>query len=283
MTFAETGHSSRTVSLSDIVAGHRLSAGEAALGLCEVLERLACGGCPGFLDEPTPTVLEGLRDYLSSLVEVDLPTGIGTGHDPVRVRRLLVALARGISTEISISTLASDEGLTRETVSSYLAALTWVFAIEDPPAWSSYLRSKAALRKEGKRHLADPSLAVAALRADPQSLLCDLRYAGQLFESQAVHDPRVYSGQLVRHARVSAGAEVDAVIEYPGGPLLLIEIKLCFHEGVIDAALASLARFAAKIDSALHPDVVRLIITGGGYAFTCPDGVKVVPLTALTE
>ena len=134
MTFAETGHSSRTLSLSDIVAGHKFSAGKATLGLREILERLACGGWPGFLDEMTPTLLEGFRDYLSSLVEVELATGIGTGREPVRVRRLLVALARGVSTEISISTLASDEGLTSETVSSYLAALTWVFAIEDPPA-----------------------------------------------------------------------------------------------------------------------------------------------------
>ncbi len=134
MTFAETGHSSRTLSLSDIVAGHKFSAGKATLGLREILERLACGGWPGFLDEMTPTLLEGFRDYLSSLVEVELATGIGTGHDPVRMHRVLVALARGISTEISISTLASDEGLTSETVSSYLAALTWVFAIEDPPA-----------------------------------------------------------------------------------------------------------------------------------------------------
>lgn len=73
----------------------------------------------------------------------------------------------------------------------------------------------------------------------------------------------MYSGQLVSHARDSAGAEVDAVIEYPGGPLLLVEIKLGFYEDVIEAASASLARLAAKIDLALHPDVVRLIITGG--------------------
>lgn len=103
MTFAETGHSSRTLSLSDIVAGRKFSAGKATLRLREILERLAYGGWPGFLDEMTPTLLEGFRDYLSSLVEVELATGIGTGREPVRVRRLLVALARGVSTEISIS------------------------------------------------------------------------------------------------------------------------------------------------------------------------------------
>lgn len=263
MTFAETGHSSRTLSLSDIVAGHKFSAGKAALRLHEILERLAQGGWPGFLDETTRRSSRGLRDYLTSLVEVDLPTGIGTGHELVWVRRLFVALARGISAEISISPLTSDAGVTRETVSSYLAALTRVFAIEDQSASLSHLRSKAALRTEGKRHLADPSLPVAALRTDPQSLSCDLRYAGQLFESQEAHDLRVYSEQLVSHARDSAGAEVDAVMEYPGGPLLLVEIKLGFYEDVIEAASASLARLAAKIDPALHPDVVRLIITGG--------------------
>lgn len=53
MTFAETGHSSRTLSLSDIVAGHKFSAGKAALRLREILERLAQGGWPGFLNETT--------------------------------------------------------------------------------------------------------------------------------------------------------------------------------------------------------------------------------------
>ncbi|WP_235827047.1 ATP-binding protein [Actinomyces culturomici] len=283
MSLAETGHSTGAVSLANIVAGSDVSAGDPGVTLPELLDRLTCGGWPGFLNESTDAVLEGVRDYLTSLVEVDLPMGMEIGHDPVRVRRLLVALARGVATETSIATLVADTGLARETVVSYLSSLMRVFAIEDQPAWSSHLRSKASLRKEGKRHLADPSLAVAALRADPRSLLRDLRYAGQLFESQVVHDLRVYSAQLVSHARDSAGAEVDAVIEYPGGPLLLIEIKLGWHEEVLDAAAASLTRFAAKIDPKLHPDVIRLVITGGGYAFTRTDGVRVVPLTALTR
>ncbi|MGL5406619.1 MAG: DUF4143 domain-containing protein [Propionibacteriaceae bacterium] len=152
---------------------------------------------------------------------------------------------------------------------------------EDQPAWSSYLRSKATLRKEPKRHLADPALAVAALEASPDSLMRDLSYVGQLFESQVVHDLKVYSGRTVAHARDTTGAEVDAIVEYPDGVLLLIEAKLGQHPTVIDQAAASLDRFAAKIDPKNYSDIRRIVITGGGYSYRRQDGVYVVALASL--
>lgn len=70
-----------------------------------------------------------------------------------------------------------------------------------------------------------PSLAVAALEASPASLMRDLAYAGHLFESQVIHDLRVYSGRTVAHARDSTGAKVDAVIDYVDGTVLLVEAR----------------------------------------------------------
>lgn len=100
----------------------------------------------------------------------------------------------------------------------------------------------------------------------------DLHCTDQLFESQVIHDLRVYFGQMVSHARDTTGAEVNAIVEYPEGPVLLVEVKLEWHSQVIDQAAKSLTRFADKIDPSIHPDNIRVIITGGRLAFRRPDG-----------
>ena len=52
----------------------------------------------------------------------------------------------------------------------YIDALARIFDIEDQPAWSAHLRSSATLRKEPKRHLADPSLALALVGGNVTAL-----------------------------------------------------------------------------------------------------------------
>ena len=47
--------------------------------------------------------------------------------------------------------------------------------------------------QQQKRHLTDVSLAVAALGANKNSLLNDLRFMGFLFESLVIHELRVYA------------------------------------------------------------------------------------------
>lgn len=281
MSFAESGDSTGAVRLADVVAGEQIAAAEPELDLAGLVARMARGGWPGYLEASPADAVLGVRDYLTSLVDVELRELGDAVHDPVRVRRLVRALARGVATEMTLTALATDADLSRDAVRAYLATLARVFATQDQLAWSSHLRSRAILRKEPKRHLADPSLAVAALDADPDVLMRDLAYAGQLFESQVVHDLRVYAGRPVMHARDSTGAEVDAVVECAGGVLLLVEAKLGWRADTVDKAAESLARFAAKVDPEHHPTVRRVVITGGGYSYVRPDGTYVVAFASL--
>lgn len=55
------------------------------------------------------------------------------------------------------------------------------------------LRSSTPARKAPKRHLADPSLAAAALGACPAALADDLETFGQLFESLVFRDLSIYA------------------------------------------------------------------------------------------
>ena len=93
-----------------------------------------------------------------------------------------------------MSTLGTDaepDTLHRHTVRAYLGALRRIFVVEEQPAWSVRLRSRAPLRKSAKWHLADPSLATAALGANAERLMGDMSALGLLFESLVVRDLRV--------------------------------------------------------------------------------------------
>ena len=89
------------------------------------------------------------------------------------------SLARNVASEASERTLATDTGdrrpLHRTTVSSYLDVLRRPFVVEELPAWSADLRSRARLCQNPKRLFVDPSLAVAALRAGPERLDAEVK------------------------------------------------------------------------------------------------------------
>src|SRR5690606_16082110 len=149
-------------------------------------------------------------------------------------------------------------------------------------AWSTRLRSSAAVRGTPKRHFVDPSLAVAALAASPSSLTDDLEFMGLLFASLVIRDLRVYSQSLdagISHFRASDGSEVDAIISLPDGNWAAVEVKLGFR--AVDTAAASLQRLATAVHDTVRQPVALIVITGSGFAHHRRDGVTVVPLSAL--
>jgi predicted AAA+ superfamily ATPase len=229
------------------------------------------------------------RAYLEHLAAVDLPSAVGVRHNPARLRRLLAALARNLSTEATLRSLAADvagDGAKADpaTIRDYLDALTAVFAYEELPAWSVALRSKSRLRTSGRIHLADPALALAALGVGPERLSRDPEYFGQVFEAMAVHDLRVYAGLedgLVYHYRDDSGLEVDAVIEYPDWTWGAAEVKLGSSE-IPKAEANLLALRDQRVDLAkTGPPRFLAVLTGAEYAYTLPSGVHVVPLGIL--
>ncbi len=289
MTLFETGHSNGVASMRGLLSASRVAgpAGEASLSA--VTEALCRGGWPANLDTSIVAAQQYVRDYLDEVQRADAGHPGGRRRDPVGVRRLLRSLARNTATEASHSTLAGDAGgerpLHRDTVRAYIDALERVFVVEDQPAWSARLRSRSRLRRAGKRHFVDPSLAVAALRAGPQRLERDLELLGLLFESLVLRDLRVYAGAHdgeVYHYRDNTGLEVDAVVETAAGEWLAAEAKLG-GDKAIDTAARNLLKLRSRVDTAAVGEPSKLIVVTavGSYCYDRPDGVAVVPITAL--
>ncbi|HET9188077.1 MAG TPA: DUF4143 domain-containing protein [Acidothermaceae bacterium] len=289
MCLYELGHSSGDVSIAGLLAGRRIACPDPGLGVVELLEKIAVGGWPANLTRDLDAALQHNRDYLTNAREVDVASMLGTRRDPARLDRLLASLARNVATEVKISALAretageDEAALARSTIYDYLAALDRLMLVDDVPAWSPHLRSKAALRREAKRHFVDPSLAVAALAATPSRLLADLRYAGFLFESLVVRDLRVLTAPLggtVSHYRDSNGVEADVVLQLPNGTWGAFEVKLGPER--VDEAAASLQRFKSVIDTRKSGEPAVLgVITTATYGYVRKDGVAVVPIGAL--
>ncbi len=288
MSLFETGLSSGAVSLDGLFSAHTGFVAAPAPGLRDVVEAVCRGGWPASLGIDLAAAQDYGSSYLAEVCRTDIPQLDGPTRDPLGVTRLLRSLARNVATEASETTLAADTGgerpLDRRTVGAYLKALERLFVVEDVPAWSAELRSRARLRQSAKRHLTDPSLAVAALGANPERLMSDLSTLGLLFESLAVRDLRIYAERgrsHLAHYRDSHGLEVDIIIERGDGAWIALEIKLG-GEAAIEHAAKSLSKLRNTVsDSRIGDPSNLVVVTATGYGYRREDGVQVVPLTAL--
>jgi predicted AAA+ superfamily ATPase len=288
MSLAESGHSTRAVSLGDLFAGGDAKASDPGLDLRSLVERIVIGGWPALLRRDPADAMIATQGYLDETRRVDLGRLEGAKRDPENLARVIRSLARNTSTEASARTIAADVagsegGIDYHTVIDYTNALTRVFVVEDLPAWSPALRSSGPLRSAVTRHFADPSLAAAALGAGVERLLGDTETLGLLFESLVVRDLRVYGqaiGASVWHYRDAKGVEADAILEMRDGRWAALEVKL--GQGKIDEGARSLLRVVDHIDTDRHGRPAFLaVVTGWGYAYRRSDGVFVIPIGAL--
>ena len=235
MSLHEAGRSSGAISLKRMLAGEPPKTGQHTIPLGEVAELICRGGWPESVDWPLARALRANRGQVDEVARVDIRGVDGVRRDPQRVRLLLRSLARNVGTAVATSKLAADlgardnGGMKPHTAADYLNALERIMIVENQPAWATHLRSRAVLRKRPVRHFVDPSLAVAALGADPDRLLRDFKFLGLLFESLVVRDLRVYAQAAdaeVFHYREDGRLEVDAVVQARDGRWAAFEVKL---------------------------------------------------------
>lgn len=167
MTLAETGYSSKRVSLAAILAGETPTAPDPGLSVEQIAEPIVVGGWPTHLGLTPAQALRAMQGYIDDVCRVDVPRLDGIRRDPAGIRALIDSLARNIATPATLEALTadaagSDRDMKVETTRGYLGALGRLMVTEDLPAWKPDLRSRTRLRHASVRHLADPALATAA-------------------------------------------------------------------------------------------------------------------------
>ena len=297
MTLWESGESSGEVSLRALFSDPTASVDGAKgrLSVEELIFAVCRGGWPSSLGaRGDDAKLFVAGDYFNNIVESDISRVDGVERDPVLAAQLLRSYARNISTLATTASIRKDLMSVREvsmpTVDSYLSALRKLFVIGDVDAWCPAIRSATDIRASKKRGFVDPSVAVAALGVGPEYFRTDFKTFGFLFESMVLRDLRVYSreaGGRLSYYRDRYGLEADAVLHLQDGRYALIEIKLGSDEIEKGAEhLKEVKRLIAAHNEPEGQSPLRLpdllmVITGGAFAYTRPDGVIVCPLSAL--
>lgn len=287
MTQYELGRSTGEVSLARLFGGEVFSGSRGSMnGLSAVADAVCRGGWPGTAGLSTRAAMRLASEYVRGVADSDISRVDGVRRDPAKVLALLASLARNESTLAGVKTIMADmEGvLARNAVSQYLSALARIYVADDVPAWNPALRSPVRLRSSAKRHLADVSLAVAALGADEASLSRDPKTLGLLFESLVIHDLRVYTramGADVFHYHDAADLEVDVVVAKPNGDWAAFEVKM--GPSGVEGGVANLYALERKmVGHGERPPVVKCVVVAyGSPARVTGDGIQVVPLDVL--
>lgn len=291
MSLWESGASEGQVSLEAVCKG-------AALGvvptrrpdLAEIIALVLRGGWPGTLGLSLAAAMKTPAAYANRVLDRDVP-GLGdVPHDRRKLGLLLRSLARNEATTASVAAIRRDisagdgVAIDERTLAAYLNSLDRLFLTENVRPFSPSLRSGDRVKQAEKRRFCDPSIAAALLRATPARLARDLQTLGFLFESLVLRDLLCYAeafGASIYHYQDYGDREVDAVIEMPGGEWAAVEVKLGVNQE--DAAAKNLLGVQRRIaeKGGQPPQSLAVVVGLAGAAYQRPDGVYVLPVTAL--
>lgn len=291
MSLYESGDSSGKVSLEALCRGKIATALTGEVDLKNLIALIIRGGWPGAIQLPVEQAALLPTEYLNAVIDDDVFHIDGIRRNKTKLRLLLRSLARNETTTATNKTLKNDikevddEDIDVETVKEYLDLFERLFLTDNQPPFSAGIRSSVRVKQAVKRHFSDPSLACALLKVTPTSLLGDLETLCFLFEALCERDLKIYAesfGGSLYHYQDYHSREIDAVIELPDGQWCAFEIKLGANQ--IDAAAENLLLIQKEIAAAPKgkPPAVLCVLCGmSNAAYRRPDGVFVVPLTAL--
>lgn len=297
MSLAESGHSTKQVSLAGLFDGD-FEAAEVDTSLEKLASLVVRGGWPGAISADDAIAELVPTQYIDMLVSAQDLKSPGSESEQML---FLQSLARNIGSSVKTSTLAQDAGFAPgaessmkvfRRVNSFLDYFSDRYVIDAMAGWDAPIRSPQRLRVKPRYNFADPSLPAALLGVDSTALLNNMQLFGQLFEQLCIRDLSVYASTLskalpnsLRYYRDSDGLEVDVIIELRDGRWGAIEIKLGWNK--IAKASESLLRLKRKVaanPAARNPEpsFMMVLIGVGDRAFLTDDGVYVVPVMSLT-
>ena len=291
MSLFESGDSTADISLKEICNGEFKQKLTGEVDLRRLAGLIIRGGFPANIGYSPKDSSEAISEYIKIIIEDDLIRLDGVNRDKHKVKLLLKSLARNESTTVSNMTLKKDisevdnEDIDIDTLAFYLNALDKLYLLDNDEPFSSNIRSSIRVKQLQKRHFADPSMACALLNIKEESkLINDLETFCFLFEALVERDLKIYADSFnakCYHYQDYQNREIDSVIELEDGNWCAFEIKLGANK--IEEAAKNLLKIREEIkkENGKVPAVLCVICGLSNAAYQRPDGVYVVPITAL--
>lgn len=300
MSLYESKESNGRISLRELFDNKNLDIDGimSSLSIEELIFAACRGGWPASLDNMSDAAkLLIAKDYVDIICSEDISKVDKVQRNPSLARLIMRSYSRNLCTLAKKTSMLADVSVEMESTSiktfdDYIGALEKLFVIEDIEAWCPAIRSATVIRTGKKRCFVDPSIAVAALGASPQSLELDLKTFGFIYECMCIRDLKIYSqalGGMLSYYHDRYGLEADAVLHLDDGRYALIECKLGsrdIEEGAKHLIeLKNLVKEKNEKEKQMTlrlPDLL-IVLTGGELAYTREDGVKVIPIGCLKD
>jgi predicted AAA+ superfamily ATPase len=242
-------------------------------------ERIATGGFPAAVARSERRRKAWFEDYLAALIARDVP-------DLVDVRRpdllpaLLVHLAAGSGSLISMRPIAQALAADEKTVRAYVRLLELLHLVVSVPAWTPGFPARAV--RAPRLFIEDVGLMAHLLNADATRIARDDALSGRAYESFAAMElarllpPHTETAPAMRHWRGAHGEEVDVVLEDRAGRVIAVEIKS--GATVRRADLRGLNRFRALAGERF---VTGLVLCTARRTTPLGDRIWATPIEAL--
>ena len=230
------------------------------------------GGFPqSFLARGDAKSLDWRRDFLRTYLTRDIPA-LEPRIPTETLRRLWTMLAHAQGTQLNASRLATGLSISSPTVSRYIDLLVDLLLVRRLQPFHANLGKR--LVKSPKIYVRDSGVLHALLAIPTRNALHDHPIVGPSWEGFVIETLITCAPAWTSpfYYRTAAGAEIDLLLELPGGHLWAIEVKRSLSPKVERG-------FYTACDD-LKPDR-RLVVYAGDERVPLPNGVGAIGLHEL--
>jgi predicted AAA+ superfamily ATPase len=230
------------------------------------------GGFPNsLLAADDAASLRWRRNFIRTYLERDIPQ-FGPRLPSETLGRFWTMLAHRQGAPLNLAELARSLGTDSRTVGGYVDLLSDLFLLRRLPPWHANIGKR--LVKSPRVFLRDSGILHALLGLETQDDLLSHPIAGASWEGFVIENllANAPDGARAHYFRTAAGAEIDFLLELPGGVLWTIEIKR--------STAPAPSRGYHEACSDLKP-ARRFIVHPGTERFPLRNGIEAIPLADL--
>jgi len=182
------------------------------------------GFAESFLAGSDAHSLRWRRDFIRTYLERDIPQ-LGPRIPAETLRRFWTMLAHHQGAVLNAAALARGLGVDGKTVANYLDLMVDLLLVRRLQPWHGNLGKRMV--KSPKVYVRDSGILHALIGLQDIEALLGHPVAGASWEGFVIENILAVAGSDVETSfyRTSAGAEVDLVLQWPGGKKWVIEVK----------------------------------------------------------
>jgi predicted AAA+ superfamily ATPase len=213
------------------------------------------------------------RDFIKTYLERDIPQ-LGPRIPAETLERFWTMLAHNQGTIFNASLLGRSLDLTSVTINRYLDLMSDLMLVRRLKPWTFNIGKR--LIRAPKVYVRDSGITHALLNIENYTSLLGQPVVGGSWEGFVIENiiAVMPSGAQVFYYRTAGGAEIDLIVEFPGGKKWAIEIKR--------SASPSVKKGFYIACEDIKPDR-RLVVYAGNDEFSMGEGITAISLFRLME